>query len=178
MHDEKGKWYDSSGWHVGADPETLALIENKWQRNPWPADAPQWVMQGRADHSQGDELREIRRGQRKAEGGTAEMRKSRCLCGRPLEYQELHPILDPACPWFPHYFLVLQKRSSACLPTEEKTTVGDWVVTWTRFWHTWCLYRGSHTKAIMSRDKTGCTLWFSDPLRVLMDCIPPAKFSS
>lgn len=82
-------------------------------------------MQGRADHSQGDELREVRRGQRKAEGGMVGMRKSRCLCERPLEYQELHPILGPACPWFPHHLLVLQKRGSDCLPTGDETTVGD-----------------------------------------------------
>lgn len=36
--------------------------------------------------------REVRRGQSKAEGGKDEMRKSRCLCGRPVEYQELHSL--------------------------------------------------------------------------------------
>lgn len=33
MHNEKGKWYSSSNWHIRTGPETLKLIGNKWQWN-------------------------------------------------------------------------------------------------------------------------------------------------
>lgn len=90
------------------------------------------------------------------------MRKSRCLCGRPLEYQELHSLFMAQHALASHItFQSCRKGALSLVPQMIKTQQVHELEHELGSDTSDALYRGSCTKAIMDRKKAGCVLWFS-----------------